>query len=144
MARTDEDVRKEVWSHFKDMQVVFLATVEGDLPKVRPVTLLHLDRKMWVTTGSGDNKVRQIKANSNIEFCLLVKTDENSGYVRCVAEAEIVSDAATRTMIADNTPFFKEFWKTADDPGFTLLRIHPKEIEYLRPGILKAERFSLV
>lgn len=144
MAHIEEDIRKEVWSHFKDMQVVFLATVEGGFPKVRPVTLLHLDKKMWITTGTKDNKVRQIKANSNIEFCLLLKTDENSGYVRCVAEAEIVSDGATRAMVAENTPFFKEFWQTADDPGFTLLRIHPKEIEYLRPGTMKSERFSIV
>lgn len=143
MARSREEVMTEVWSHFKDMQVVFLATEEGGQPKVRPVTLLHFDEKMWVTTGASDNKIRQIRANPKIEFCLLLKAGENSGYVRCVAEAEIVSDAATRALVADRAPFFKEFWKTADDPGYALLRIHPKELEYVRPGTIQAERFSV-
>lgn len=143
MTRDAEEISNEVWSHFKDMQVIFLATVEGSRPRVRPVTLIHFDRKMWVTTGSGDKKVRQIRANSSIEFCLLLKTGENSGYVRCVAEAEIVTDPATRALVADKAPFFKEFWKTADDPEYALLRLHPRHIEYVRPGAITAEWFSV-
>ncbi len=142
MSNNIEEIKKEVWACFKDMQVIYLATVEGDMPKVRPVTLIHYDKKMWVTTGSDDNKIRQINANNNIEFCLLLKAGETSGYVRGSGIAEIVADTKTRTMIAENTPFFKEFWKDADDPGYALLRIHPREIEYLKPGTLRAERFS--
>ena len=143
MASEAEDVKKEVWNHFKDMQYVFLATIDGATPRVRPVTLIHFDKKMWVTTGSGDAKVKQIKDNSNVEFCLLLKAGDHSGYIRGRGEAEIISDAATRELIADNTPFFKEFWQDTNDPGYALLRIHTKEIEYLRPGELKVEKFSV-
>jgi uncharacterized pyridoxamine 5'-phosphate oxidase family protein len=143
MGDSIEDVKKEVWAHFKDMQPIFLATMDGNTPRVRPVTLIHFDKKMWVTTDSGSTKIRQIKANRNVEFCLLLGVGENSGYVRCTGQAEIVSDAATRKLIADNTPFFKQFWRTADDPGYTLLRIHTKEVEYVRPGTLHAERFTV-
>ena len=143
MGNNIEDVKKEVWAHFKDMQPVFLATIDGNIPRVRPVTLIHFDKKMWVTTGSGDAKIRQIKENQNIEFCLLLGVGENSGYVRCMGQAEIVRDAATRKLLADNIPFFKQFWKTPDDPGYALLRIHTKEVEYVRPGTLHAERFSV-
>jgi uncharacterized pyridoxamine 5'-phosphate oxidase family protein len=143
MSKNIEDVKEEVWAHFKDFQPIFLATVDGNVPRVRPVTLIHFDKKMWVTTGSGNAKMRQIKANQNIEFCLLLGSGENGGYVRCTGQAEIVSDASTRKLIADNTPFFKQFWKTADDPGYALLRIHAKEVEYLRPGAMKVERFSV-
>ena len=138
-----EDIRKEVWAHFNDFQPIFLATIDGNIPRVRPVTLIHFDKKMWVTTGSGNAKMRQIKANRNVEFCLLLGSGENGGYVRCTGQAEIVSDASTRKLIADNTPFFKEFWKTADDPGYVLMRIHAKDVEYLRPGTMKVERFSV-
>jgi uncharacterized pyridoxamine 5'-phosphate oxidase family protein len=143
MSNNIEEVKKEVWAHFKDLQPVFLATIEGDIPRVRPVTLIHYDKRMWVTTDSGSTKVRQIKANQNIEFCLLLGVGENSGYVRCMGRAEIVTDSETRKLIADNTPFFQQFWKTTDDPGYTLLHIHAKEIEYVRPGTLHAERFSV-
>lgn len=139
-----DDLKQEVWGHFNDLQVIYLATVEGSMPKVRPVTLIHFDRKMWVMTGSGDAKIEQIKKNQNIEFCLLLKAGEHSGYVRCAGQAEIVSDAATRKLLADNTPFFKDYWETADDPAYALLRIHPQQIEYERPGSLLAEKFSVV
>jgi len=144
MSKNIEEIEKEVWSYFKDMQVIYLATAEGDIPRVRPVTLIHFDKKMWVTTGSGDNKIRQIEENDNIEFCLPVGAGENSGYIRCIGKAEIVKDAEIRKLIAENTPFFKQFWKDTDDPGYALLHIHPRDIEYLKPGSLKAERFSLV
>ncbi len=143
MEQSMDDVKKEVWSHFKDFQAVHLATIEGNTPRVRPVTLIHFDKKMWVTTGSGDAKIRQIKDNGNIEFCLLLGVGENSGYVRCMGQAEIVSDVATRKLIAENTPFFKTFWQDTDDPRYALLRIHPKDIEYLRPGAFNVERFSV-
>lgn len=138
-----ENVREEVWSHFKDFQAIFLATIDANAPRVRPVTLIHFDKKMWVTTGSGDAKIKQIQTNNKIEFCLLLGIGGESGYVRCNGRAEIVGDAATRKLIADNTPFFKTFWKTADDLGYTLLRIHAEEVEYLRPGTMKVERFSV-
>lgn len=143
MCNNMEDLKKEVWGYFKDMQHVFLATIDGSMPRVRPVTLLHFDKKMWVTTGSADAKIRQIRDNSCIEFCLLLKAGEHSGYIRGSGNAEVVSDVATRKLIAENTPFFKEFWKDTNDPGYALVRIHAKEIEYLRPGELKVERFSV-
>jgi uncharacterized pyridoxamine 5'-phosphate oxidase family protein len=143
MSNNIEDLKKEVWGHFKDMQYVFLATLDGSTPRVRPVTLIHFDKKMWITTGSGDAKIKQIRDNCNIEFCLLLKAGEHSGYIRGSGDAEIVSDTATRQLIAENTPFFKEFWQDTNDPGYALLRIDAKEIEYLRPGELKVERFSI-
>ena len=143
MEKNIEEIKQEVWGHFKDMQYVFLATIDGNTPRVRPVTLLHFDKKMWVTTGSGDAKIEQIKNNGNIEFCLLIKAGDYSGYIRGSGNAEIVSDVATRKRIAENTPFFKEFWKDTNDPGYALVRIHPRDIEFLKPGELKVERFSV-
>ncbi|UCF70717.1 MAG: pyridoxamine 5'-phosphate oxidase family protein [candidate division WOR-3 bacterium] len=139
-----EDIKKEVWSCFKDMQVIYLATVDGDVPRVRPVTLIHYDKKMWITTGSDNNKIKQIMANNKIEFCLLLKAEETSGYIRGTGTAEVITDVKTRTLIAENTPFFKEFWKDTNDPGYALLRIHPRDIEYLKPGAMQVERFSVV
>ena len=43
---------KEMLEEFGDLQHVVLATVDGDQPRVRPVTLISLDGRFWVTTGT--------------------------------------------------------------------------------------------
>lgn len=37
-------------------------------------------------------------------------------------------------------PYFRDFWKSPDDPNYTLLELVVKEIEYLKPGGLKVEK----
>lgn len=137
------DLKKEVWSHFEHTQVVFLATTEGNKPRVRPVTLIYFNDKFWITTGTDSAKVKQIKENPNIEFCLLFKEGEYNGYIRCGGLANIIEDSKIRKSVADNTPFFKEYWESVEDPSFTLLEIVIKEIEYIRPEEFEVERLSL-
>ncbi len=52
-----ENIKNEIWNYFQNFQYVFLATSEGDQPRVRPVTLIHLAQRFWVTTGTYDKKV---------------------------------------------------------------------------------------
>jgi len=136
-------LKKEVWNHFKDTQNIFLGTCEGNKPRVRPVTLIHFNDKFWVMTGTSNAKVKQIKDNKNVEFCLIFKEGEYNGYIRGGGEANIVQDKKTKKLVADNVSFFKEYWKSVDDPNYTLLEIVMKEIEYLKPGVFKVEKFSL-
>jgi len=68
---------------------------------------------------------------------------EHSGYIRGAGSANVIEDKETKKLLADNIPFFKEFWKTPDDPNFALLEIIIKGIEYLKPGEFSVERFSL-
>lgn len=43
-----EELKTEIWDSFAEQQHIFLATVEGDQPRVRPVTLIYLSNKMYV------------------------------------------------------------------------------------------------
>ncbi len=143
MEKKYEDLKKEVWAYFEKFQTVYLATCDGDQPRVRPVSLIYLNDKFWVSTGTQNAKVKQIHENNNIEICMLLESGENSGYIRGAGEAVIVKDRETKKLLADNMPFFKKFWKDADDPNYTLMEIVIKEIEYLKPGLFETERFSL-
>jgi len=129
-----DELKKEVWTHFKDFQYVFLATAEGNQPRVRPVTLIYFDTRFWITTDTGSAKVKQIQGNPNIEFCLYLQKDGKEGYVRVSGMAKIIKDRKTKEKVADHCDFFTKHWKSADDPGYTLIEICPKEIEYIRPG----------
>ena len=128
---TDKDIKEEVWKHFKDFQYVFLGTVEGDQPRVRPVTLIYFDGKLWITTGTRDAKVKQIQGNPKTEFCLYFREGDKDGYIRVSGISRIINNRKTKAKIAENFDSFSEHWKSVDDPNYTLIEILPKEIEYL-------------
>jgi uncharacterized pyridoxamine 5'-phosphate oxidase family protein len=73
MDAANDRLLQEIWKLFQEQQHVFLATAEGDQPRLRPVTLLHLLDKLYVATGSNDAKVKQLKQNPKVEFCLLLE-----------------------------------------------------------------------
>ena len=88
----------EIWGHFNGEPHVFLATIDNDQPRVRPVTLIHLKEELFITTGSHDAKVRQIRQNPKTEFCLLLEKDESKGTLRAECVAEIVDDKMLKQM----------------------------------------------
>ncbi|MBN2621396.1 pyridoxamine 5'-phosphate oxidase family protein [candidate division WOR-3 bacterium] len=126
--------KKEIWKWFKDTQVIYLATVQGRKPQVRPVTMVRVKNKFWVLTGARDAKVRQIKKNNSIQYCLSIKKGKYSGSIRADCRARIIREKKTRRLIAARVPFFKHFWKTPDDPTFALLELVMKQVEYAKPG----------
>jgi len=143
MVRKSLSLKKEVWSHFDGMQVIFLATCSGKKPKVRPVTMLNFKNHLWVSTGTRDAKTKQLKKNNNIEFSVIVGKGKYKGSIRAAGKAKIVKDIKTRKSLADNIPFFKQFWKDASDPDFALIRLDIKSIEYMRPEEMKIYRFTV-
>jgi general stress protein 26 len=68
---------------------------------------------------------------------------QHKGYVRGGGVANIITDPETRKRVAENTPFFKMFWQTPDDPSFTLLQIELERIEYMTPQGTDVFRFTL-
>ena len=142
MAISNAKLKKEVLDRFKHTQMIFLSTCSGKKPKVRPVMLIYFKKKCWVATSAKDAKIKQIKKNKNIEFCLLLKTKKYAGYIRGSGKAIIIKDAKTRKTLAENIPFFKQYFKDASDPGFALLRLNIKEIEYIKPGKMEVMKLK--
>jgi general stress protein 26 len=143
MSEETAKLQSEVWGHLKDTQTVFLGTVDGDQPKVRPVTLIHFEKKLWVMTGTEDAKTAQIKANPNVEVSWYFGEEDKSGSLRLAGTAEIVTSMDTKAKLAGTVEWFNVFFKNADDPGYTLLKVHPQACEYMRPGEMKIHKFPL-
>jgi uncharacterized pyridoxamine 5'-phosphate oxidase family protein len=139
---TDELVQ-EVWKSFSGEPHIFLATIEGGQPRVRPVTLIHLQNKLFVTTGSNDAKVKQIKQNPKTEFCLLLEKEERKGTIRAECEATIVENKDIKADVYNNIFFAKEFWKSPEDPNYTLIWLQPNAFEYMKPGSVQAMKIRL-
>lgn len=143
MSEKVDALKKEVWTHFKNFQCVFLATVKDNQARVRPVTLIYLDEKFWVMTNTGSAKVKQIQENPNVEFCVYLQKEDKEGYIRASSTAKIIKDRKTKLKIADHCDFFRRHWKSVDDSDYTLIEICPKEIEYIRLGEFQAQKFKL-
>lgn len=138
-----ENVKDEVFRHFVEQQHVFLASTEGNQPRVRPVTLIYLRSGFYVATGSDDAKTSQIQRNPRVEFCLLVEEGESKGTIRAECVANLVKDEEIRAHIFEKIPFMKEFFKTPKDPKYALIKLEPKVFEYMKPSSIQSQKIRL-
>ena len=61
---------KEVFDFLKKCGTYYLATVDGDKPKVRPFGTVEIfEGKLYIQTGKVKPTSRQIHANPNVEIC---------------------------------------------------------------------------
>ena len=136
--RKKKVILKEIWKHFRKRQVIYLATMDSKTPRVRPVVMIHHDRKLWVLTGATNAKVYQIKQNPNFEFCLLLKGNKHSGSIRGSGKAIIIRSMSVKKELSESIEFFKEYWNSYKDPDFCLLRLKLRQIEYVAPKMMSA------
>lgn len=136
-------IKDEVRKYFKDLQFIYLATCEGDQPRVRPVTLVCLDERFWIFTGTDNAKTQQIQKNPKIEFCLSLEKKERRGYVRAAGLAKIIQDKDIKLSISKRCDFFSRYWESPDDPNYTLIELQLVEIEYWRPDDITVRKFKL-
>src|SRR5271163_3278927 len=68
----------------------YLATMDGDQPRVRPVSPVRMDRfTVYVANLRAYHKTGEIAANPKVELCYL---DDKHDQVRITGVAEVVSD----------------------------------------------------
>lgn len=61
---------KRVYEFLKKASVYYLATVEGDQPRVRPFgTINEFEGKLYIQTGKIKPVSKQISANPKVEIC---------------------------------------------------------------------------
>lgn len=61
---------ERVCSFIKDAQTYYLATVDGDQPRVRPFGTIHIfEDKLYIQTGRTKDVAKQLAANPKAEIC---------------------------------------------------------------------------
>ena len=103
-------------------QVFFLATVDGDKPKNRPLGF-HLlkDGKLYFGVGNHKDVYKQMEVNPNVEIVALVETDFLRYYGKAVFEETY--DFAD-SLVAESD-FLKSIYN--DETGFKLAIFHLEE-----------------
>ena len=60
----------KVYEFLKNAQTYYLATVDGDKPRVRPFGTIDIfEGRLYIQTGKSKNVSKQIQANPNAELC---------------------------------------------------------------------------
>lgn len=60
----------EIYEFLKKCGTYFLATAEGDQPRVRPFGTIHIfEGKLYIQTGRKKNVAQQLLANGKAEIC---------------------------------------------------------------------------
>ena len=61
---------EEVYEFLKECGIYYIATVDGDQPRVRPFgTVLIFENKLYIQTGKVKGVSKQIRKNPRIELC---------------------------------------------------------------------------
>ena len=137
------DLREEILEKFAPVQTVSVATVEGDHPRVRPMSMLYLDQRFFLATGNGEEKMKQIAGNPHVEFCLTFHTESGSGYIRGAGVAEIIENLEWKDAVLETAPLFSQYFSGANDPYYALIELKIEAFEYLPAGKDQARHFRI-
>jgi general stress protein 26 len=111
-----------------------LATIDGDQPRLRPVSPVRTDRfTVYVANLRGYHKTGEIAANPNVELCYL---DDHHDQVRITGVAEVVTDAGLLKEIWDANPLLRQYLGRIDNPELIVYRIRPKQVRYMKEWAL--------
>ncbi len=103
---------EKVCQFLEEAQTYYLATVEGDQPRVRPFgTVLVYERKLYIQTGKVKSVSKQLALNPKAEICAF-----NGGRWLRVS-GELINDdrLEVKTAMLDKYPSLKGMYNAEDD-----------------------------
>lgn len=113
----------------------YLATIDGDQPRLRPVSPVRSDDfTIYVANLRQYHKTLEIAANPRVELCYL---DDQHNQVRITGIAEIVSDRPLLQAIWDANPLLRQYLGTLDNPNLIVYRIVPRQVRYMQEWALE-------
>ena len=102
----------KVYYFLNDAQTYYLATVDGDKPRVRPFgTILLSDGKLYIQTGKVKDVSRQIGENPFVEICAYM----NGSWIRIAAELVEDDNHDVKVAMLEKMPTLKAMYSADDE-----------------------------
>jgi len=114
-----EQAMQEVYEFLRTCGVYYLATVDGDQPRVRPFgTAVIYQQNLYIQTGRKKNVARQMLTHPKVEIC---PYDPGKG-VWLRIEAKVVADERleAKQYVLDQYPQLKSMYKADDENTLVL------------------------
>ena len=103
---------QEVYEFLKKCEHYFIATVDGDQPRVRPFGTFNIfDNKLYIQTGKSKAVSKQMKTNPKIEICGL----NGRQWIRIQAIAVEDERVEAKQSMLDSFPTLKNRYSATDD-----------------------------
>lgn len=102
---------EKVYEFLKNAGAYYLATVDGDQPRVRPFGTVNVfEGKLYIQTGKAKNVSKQIHANPKVEICVF----KDGSWIR--VSGELVEDdrREARVSMLDAYPDLKAMYDPDD------------------------------
>jgi general stress protein 26 len=112
-----------------------LATVDGDQPRLRPVSPVRTDGfTVYVANLRAYHKTGEIAANPKVELCYL---DDHHNQVRLTGVAETLADRRLLEEIWEANPLMRQYLGSIDNPDLIVYRIQPTRVRYMQEWALE-------
>jgi general stress protein 26 len=112
-----------------------LATIDGDQPRVRPVSPVRTDGfTVYVANLRSYHKTGEIAVNPKVELCYL---DDRHDQVRITGIAETLTDRVVLQEIWDANPLLRQYLGSIDNPALIVYRIRPLQVRFMREWALE-------
>lgn len=103
---------EKVYKFLDEAQTYYLATVEGDQPRVRAFgTALLYDGKLYIQTGKIKPVSHQIASNPKVEIC----TFKDGKWLRVAGELVNDDDRSVKEAMLEKMPSLKAMYSADDD-----------------------------
>jgi len=119
-----------------------LATVDGDQPRVRPVSPVRVDDDftIYVANLRRYGKTHELAANPKVELNYL---DDAHDQVRITGYAEVVTDAQILREIWESNALLRRYLGSPENPELIIYRIRPNRVRFMREWALEYHEVPL-
>ena len=108
---------EQVAKFLKEADTYYLATVEGDQPRVRPFGTAHIfEGKLYIQTGKSKAVSKQIHANPKVEICAF----KGGEWLRVAGELVEDDRREARQSMLDEYPSLQKMFNDARASGLAL------------------------
>ncbi|MBP0970114.1 MAG: pyridoxamine 5'-phosphate oxidase family protein [Oscillospiraceae bacterium] len=102
---------KRVYDFLKEARTYYLATVEGDQPRVRPFgTIALFEDKLYFQTGLVKKVAKQLEENPKFEICAM----KGGEWIRVSGEAVLDERPEAQQHMLDEHPNLKNMYSVGD------------------------------
>ena len=117
----------EVLKFLTDNSTFYIATVDGDLPRVRPFGfVMEYEGKLCFCTNNQKEIYKQLKTNPNFEVCTTSKTGE---WLRLKGKAVFNTSRQSKQAALDTMPSLKKMY-SVDDSIYEIFYIENGEATF--------------